>query len=152
MWIQNNFDPKRHTKFWPINKEKYIGKHLPVICRSTWEKDFCNYLDRNQSILAWASESIGIPYIFKGKKKHYYPDFFIKIRNSQNEIEKYIIEIKPSKECRPPQKKGKKKHQTLINEKEVWEKNQAKWKAAEQYCKKRGYHFKILTEKNIYGK
>jgi hypothetical protein len=30
--------------------------------------------------------------------------------------------------------------------------NQAKWQAAEEYCKDKGWKFVIMTEKEIYGK
>lgn len=151
-WIQHkNFNPKKHNKYKPLNEHKYIGKHFPVT-RSTYEWRFAVYCDKNEHIIAWASESIGIPYMFKGKQHRYFPDFFLKVRDKQGNITKWVVEIKPSKEAtkHPPQKKGRKAYKTLLNEKETWEKNQAKWRAAQQYCNKRGYHFIILTEKDLF--
>jgi len=36
-----------------------------------------------------------------------------------------------------------------INEVMTWGKNQSKWKAAEEYCKDRGWKFQIITEKEL---
>jgi len=33
----------------------------------------------------------------------------------------------------------------------TYAKNTAKWKAAEEYCRKKGWKFKILSEKDIFG-
>lgn len=149
-WVQTKgYNPNRHGKYYPLNKEKYIGKRWPVV-RSSWERSLCKYLDSNESIVAWASESIGIPYMYRGKQRRYFPDFFVKTKDKWGNITRHIIEVKPSKECKPPQKKGKKKYQTLLTEKETWSKNQAKWKAAQDYCRKRDYKFLILTEKDLF--
>lgn len=151
-WMQTkNFDPKRHNKYKPLNEKKYIGKRWPVT-RSNYEWRFCVYCDKNERIVEWASESIGIPYWFQGKKKTYFPDFFLKTRDSQGNITSWVVEIKPSKEAtkNPPTKKGKKSHKTLANEKKTWDMNQAKWKAAQDYCRRRGYKFIILTEKDLF--
>lgn len=149
MWIQKKYDPRKHTKFIPKNKEKYKGKYWPV-CRSQWEYAFANICDRDPRIIEWTSESISISYMFRGQKKTYYPDFFIKIINKQNKIDKYLIEIKPAKECGPPTKKGRKRA-TYLKEHETWEKNKAKWEAAKRVCKKMGWNWKILTEKELFG-
>ena len=115
-WVQvKNYDPKKHNKYKPLNEQKYIGKRFPTT-RSQWEWKFCVYCDSNDHVIAWASESIGIPYYFKGKKRRYYPDFYVKIKDKQGNIQEYIVEIKPYKETKQPQKKGKKNYKTLLNE------------------------------------
>ena len=54
-----------------------------------------------------------------------------------------MIEIKPlSQTIRPKKKK-------VIKEIVRWEINNAKWKAAESFCLKYGWKFKILTEKEL---
>ena len=59
-----------------------------------------------------------------------------------------IIEVKPKRQCMEP-KRQKKKTRGYIYEVREYAKNQAKWKAAEEYCLDRGLEFKILTEKEL---
>ena len=65
-----------------------------------------------------------------------------------NVIKKYLVEIKPSKQTKPPQTKYRKK-QHLIYEQKAYVINQAKWEAARKYSKKRGLSFIIVTEKEL---
>jgi hypothetical protein len=58
------------------------------------------------------------------------------------------VEIKPKKQTvKPTPKKNKRAH---LNECITYETNTCKWKAAEIYCKERGWVFKILTEDNLF--
>ena len=150
-YMSSQFDPKRHSIYIPKNKEKYTGNDNPI-CRSSWETVLCRYLDNNSNVLEWSSENIEIPYMFQGKKHRYFPDFYAKILNSTGTLEKWVIEVKPYKETHPPLKRGKKSHKTLLHEKVTWEKNKAKWVSAKRFCKKMGYMFKIITEKELFGK
>ena len=54
---------------------------------------------------------------------------------------------KPKKETKPPKKR--KKTSRYIQEVKTWGVNEAKWKAAEEYCKDRKWEFKILTEDHL---
>ena len=109
-----------------------------------------DYCDRNPKIIEWGSEEIVIPYISPiDKKAHrYFPDFYIKVRESNGSIQRYIIEVKPKKQCIEP-KVQKQRTKTYIREVAEYAKNQAKWKAATEYCKDRLFQFKILTEDNL---
>ena len=115
-----------------------------------WERKFMVYCDRNENILEWGSEEIVIPYRspLDGRIHRYFPDFYIKVRESTGKIQKYIIEIKPKKQCIEPQKQ-KKHTKTYIREVTEYAKNQAKWKAASEYCKDRLLQFKVLTEDQL---
>jgi hypothetical protein len=62
---------------------------------------------------------------------------------------KYLIEIKPSKQTRPPTKHGNKKASTVVYENVQWSVNQAKWTSARNWAKKNGYIFQIVTEKDF---
>jgi len=137
-------------KFRPSNIQKYRGDHLNIIYRSLWERKFMVYCDRNENILEWGSEEIVIPYRspLDGRIHRYFPDFYIKVRESTGKIQKYIIEIKPKKQCIEPQKQ-KKHTKTYIREVTEYAKNQAKWKAASEYCKDRLLQFKVLTEDQL---
>lgn len=46
-------------------------------------------------------------------------------------------------------KAGARKTQKLLQETYTFVKNQAKWKAATEYAKDRGWEFKILTENEL---
>ena len=126
------------------NKKKYKGNHKNVIYRSSWERKFMIYCDNHPSIVEWSSEEMSIPYISPiDKKTHrYFPDFVIKKLNSNNKVEILMIEIKPISQTIKPKKK-------VIKEIVRWEINNSKWKAAENFCKKYGWKFKILTEKEL---
>jgi hypothetical protein len=105
----------------------------------------------NDKILEWASEEIMIPYRSPdGKVRRYFPDFYIKVCDAMNEVKKYIIEIKPKKQTVPPPKPQR---QTKRYIQEVFEyaRNQSKWEAAREWCKDRGYEFKVFTEKELFN-
>ena len=58
-----------------------------------------------------------------------------------------LIEVKPAKETQPPKYKKKTKN-TLIAE-ALYVQNQAKWRAAEDFCLDQGWEFKIFTENDL---
>lgn len=138
-------------RFYPKNKEKYKGDVNNIIYRSLWERKFMKDCDLNESVIEWQSEEIIIPYLspIDNKVHRYFPDFLIKIKESNGDIKTYLIEIKPKKQTVEPDKNPKRKTKRWINEIYTWNVNQAKWKAAEEYCKDRLYEFKILTEKEL---
>ena len=137
-------------KFRPKITKKYKGDYTNIIYRSLWELKFMKYCDSNQNILEWGSEEFFIPYTspVDGKRHRYYPDFYIKVKESTGQVKKYVIEIKPKKQCIEP-KPQKKKTKGYIYEVCEYAKNQAKWKAASEYCKDRMVEFKVLTENEL---
>ena len=48
--------------------------------------------------------------------------------------------------------KTDKKRNTILYENAMYVVNQAKWQSAEKWCKKHGYKFLILTEKELFSK
>jgi hypothetical protein len=138
-------------KFRPSNYLKYKGDPTNIIYRSLWELKFMNYCDKNENILEWGSEELWIPYVSpKDNRVHrYFPDFYIKYRNRQGNIQKSLIEIKPLKQTKKPNMRPKRKTKTWMNEVVTYGVNQAKWKAAEEFCEDRLWDFKILTEKEL---
>ncbi len=145
-------DSKYHQgKFHPQNPEKYKGDTRNIVYRSSWEVTFMRWCDRNPGILEWGSEEFFIPYFdpTTNKVRRYFPDFFIKIKESSGDIKKYIIEVKPKKQTLPPTQSSKKKRKTYINEIMTYEKNKAKWKAAQEFCEDRRIEFKIITEDEL---
>lgn len=133
----------------PINPQKYRGNPRNVVYRSLWERKFMVYCDNHSHILEWGSETVIIPYHAPdGKIRRYYPDFYIKVREKGGGTAKYIIEIKPKKQTKPPKHNPKHKRRYL-KEVKTFAINEAKWKAAEIVCEKRGWKWKILTEDTL---
>lgn len=137
-------------KYQPKNPQKYRGNVNNIIYRSLWERKFLVYCDTSENIIEYASEEIALPYRspIDNKIHKYYPDFYIKVRESNGEIKKYIIEIKPKKQTIEPIPQ-KKKTKGYIYEVYEYAKNQAKWKAAIEYCKDRQWEFKVFTEDHL---
>ena len=130
----------------PTYPKKYVGDPNRIVYRSLLERRFMLYCDRNEDIIAWASEEVPIKYYSPLDKKvhRYFPDFIVKTSKGK----KYIIEIKPYKQCFQP-KTPKKKTKAFMRESFEYIKNQAKWKAARAYCEDKGFEFKIMTEKEL---
>ena len=137
-------------KYSPSYPRKYKGDPTNIVYRSLWERKFMVYCDLNENILEWGSEEIIIPYRspVDGKVHRYFPDFYIKVRESTGYTKKYIIEIKPKKQTAPP-KKPKRQTSGYLREAYEYAKNQAKWEAASEWCKDRSYIFKVFTEKEL---
>tara|TARA_B100000287_G_C20558714_1_gene751529 strand:+ start:153 stop:590 length:438 start_codon:yes stop_codon:yes gene_type:complete len=129
---------------------KYKGDPTKVIYRSLWELKFMRYCDTNINILEWGSEEMYVWYRspVDNRPHRYFPDFYIKTKESDGKIKKYIIEVKPKRQTKPP---AKPKRQTKGYLREAFEyaKNQAKWKAANEWCIDRGFEFKVLTENEL---
>lgn len=138
-------------KFHPQNPEKYKGDVTNIIYRSSWELKFMQWCDRNPSVIEYASEEFCIPYVspIDGKVHRYFPDFIIKIKEQSGVIKKYIIEVKPKRQTIPPVQTSNKRNKTFLNEVKTYVVNEAKWKAAEEWCKDRLLEFKIITENEL---
>lgn len=128
--------------FKPQNLQKYTGT-FPICYRSKWEFKLMSRLDLDINVEWWRSESDPIPYRnpAKGRWARYFVDFAIKYKN--NPIVQ-LVEIKPYKETVQP--KPGKNLRRWKKEAITYGINKAKWLAAEEYCKQRGWKFNILTE------
>jgi len=137
-------------KYQPTFPRKYKGDPTNIIFRSLWEKKFMNYCDKNKNVLEWNSEEIVIPYRspVDNRIHRYFPDFYMKVRESNGIVKKYIVEIKPLKQCSPPQK-PKRQTKGYLREAFEYAKNQSKWKRAREYCADRQWEFKVVTEKEL---
>lgn len=137
-------------RFNPKNPSKYAGDPTKIIYRSLWERKFMVFCDENTSVLRWASEELAIPYVSPVDHEYhkYYPDFIIKVKDKQNQIKTYLVEIKPEKQCKEPEKKNK-SNKTYLTEMKQWMINNKKWEAASLFAKKHQWEFKILTEKSL---
>lgn len=137
-------------RFKPSNPEKYIGDHRNIIYRSSWECRVMTWLDKNDDILQWGSEELIIPYKspVDGKFHRYFPDFLVKVRTKDGRTKTMIIEVKPDRETKEP-KPRKRLTKQYLQEVTTYGINQAKWKAAHEYCLDRGWEFKVITEKHL---
>jgi|TARA_R110000796_G_scaffold3038_5_gene11723 hypothetical protein len=138
-------------KYTPKNPVKYRGDPSNIIYRSLWERKFMLYCDDSKSIMEWGSEEVIIPYIspLDGRVHRYFPDFYIKVKQHNDKIKKYIIEVKPKKQCSPPDPKPSKRTKRWFSEVKTWGVNEAKWRSANSWCLDKGMEFKILTEDDL---
>lgn len=130
----------------PTNPQKYEGDPTKIICRSSWEIRFAKWCDTNPSILSWSSEEVVIPYLCPtdGRYHRYFVDFKIKIKTNTG-IKVFLVEVKPYKQTIPPTK-PKRNSKYYLQEVMTYGKNDAKWNAAREYCKNRGWDFMLITE------
>lgn len=125
----------------PLSCKKLFPQlqHDKIIYRSSYEYKFIMWLENSNKVKYWGSECFSIPYFYiDGTTHRYYPDYFIEMMNG----DKYVVEIKPKNQTQQP-----------INENcwawKEYQKNLCKWRAAKEFCEKKGYIFKILTENTI---
>jgi len=111
------------------------------------------WMDNNPNIISWGSESVVIPYMSPvdlNKKIHrYFVDLVAHLRDKEGNIKKLLIEVKPSKQTTPPVVSPRKNKRTMLYEQTQFLINTAKWEAAQNWCKRNGYIFLILTEKHL---
>ena len=137
-------------KYYPSYPRKYKGDPTNIIYRSLWERKFMVYCDKNESILEWASEEIAIPYRspVDNRVHRYFHDFYMKVKERGGKVKRYVIEVKPAKQTKPPVK-PKRQTKGYIREAYEYAKNQAKWKMAREFCADRQWEFKVVTEKEL---
>lgn len=138
-------------RYRPRHPEKYVGDPNNIIFRSSWELIVCKFFDMNPNVLNWGSEEFSIQYIkpTDGRVHRYFPDFIVKVRNKQGQIETWVVEVKPHNQSVPPKDSSRKKRSTLLEQQTTFLVNQAKWKAIKEYCAKSGWKFKVLTEHEL---
>lgn len=137
-------------KYKVANPNKYKGDVNDVVYRSGWELKYMKWCDTNPAVLEWGSEVAIIPYRspVDNKIHRYFCDFYVMIKAKDGEITKYLIEIKPEKYTRPPSI-PERKTKRFVQEVFQYGTNQAKWKAANEYCEERGMKFLVLTEHDL---
>ena len=138
------------SRYKPLNPKKYQGNPNNIVCRSSWERKFCMWADRKDNVVSWASEEINIPYVSpKDNRVHkYYPDYLIKVKEKNDMIKTYVVEVKPHKQTMPPKPRSR-KTKSYLTECVTYAVNQAKWKAAKEFCEDHRIEFKVVTEKEL---
>lgn len=138
-------------KYKPSYPQKYHGDPTNIIYRSLWERKFMVYCDLNENVYQWQSEEFFIPYKspLDNRWHRYFPDFFIKYVDAKGNKRVMVVEIKPQKEVEMPPQNPKRRTKSWANSIRTWALNQAKWKAAREWCADRNYEFQIMTEKEL---
>ncbi len=132
-------------KFVPTRPDKYVGNKSPTY-RSSWGGAFMRFCDNNDNILKWASEAVQIPYRdpLTNRNTIYIPDFFIQYIDKDGKMLTELIEVKPANQTLL-EKVGRSRNNQL-----QYVKNQAKWQAAQAWCKHQGIRFRILNETDLF--
>ena len=152
-------------RYYPKNRDKYKGDPTNIVYRSQYELTYMRWCDTQPNVLEWSSEEVIVKYRsildeenerkknIRTKRWHrYYVDFYIKVKKKDGSTQKYLIEVKPYHETVAPIFEGTKKtERTKAMQLKTWIVNNAKWRAAEEYCKQRGMIFKKVTEGDLYG-
>ena len=132
--------------------KKYQGQG-PIIYRSSWERKFCIYCERNPEIKTWSSESMCIKYFnpLDHKYHNYFPDYLIQLQSGET----FIVEIKPKAQLQKPELPARKTVKSLKSYKwayETWVTNMSKKNSAEKYAESRGWKYLLVTEDFFKGK
>jgi hypothetical protein len=137
--------------FKPINPQKYKGDPTNIVYRSGWECRLMSHFDLHPDVIWWVSEEKIIPYRspIDNKIHRYFPDFLVHMKTASGKVETVLVEVKPKAQTVPPTNNKNKRR--YLSEVMTWGVNEAKWRAAEEYCKDRGYKFMIMTEDHIFG-
>lgn len=139
--------------FKPRNVKKYIGDPSKIIYRSGWELRVMQYLDENSSVIGWSSEEIVIPYIspLDNRMHRYFVDFYVEVIDKNGNKKKMLLEVKPKSQTQEP-RTSKRNTKRYLTEVMTWGVNQAKWKAAQEFCIDKGWEFKLITESELFNK
>ena len=140
-----------HGKYFPRHPKKYKGNPTNIVYRSSWEKKFMNWCDLTESVSEWQSEEFFIPYRspIDGRVHRYFPDFFVKYKDANGKRRTMVVEVKPKKETKMPITNPKRRTKSWAYSVRTYAVNQAKWKAAKEFCKDNNYEFKIMTEHEL---
>jgi len=134
--------------------EKYNGTR-PITARSGWEIKFITkYLDVNENIISWASESTVIKYIRPddGKYHRYFMDFTFFAKTKSGKVKEFWIEVKPYAQTHPP-KEPKRRTKNYFKAVKTYMINEAKWQTTKEIVKEKNLagndvEFLIITEKD----
>ena len=134
-------------KYRPVNPDKYQGDPTNIIWRSTWELRIMRWMDLNEDVIEWSSEELKVKYKipYENRIRNYYPDFLATMKQKDGSIKRFMIEVKPKNQTKPP-KVQKRKTQKYLKEVARWATNKSKWEAAASYCKHHDMDFVIITE------
>lgn len=96
-----------------------------VMWESQIERDFLYLLEFDADVLSFYEQPVEILYAHKTKTGRYFPDLYVERRSC-----KELIEVKPSSKLNDPA-------------------NKIKFLAGEEYCRRRGWIFRVVTDEQI---
>lgn len=130
-----------------------MGDSSNIVYRSGWEKRVMDWADTNPNVVRWSSEEIVIPYRSPVDNRYhrYFVDFYVEAVGRDGGVRKMLLEVKPKAQTQEP-KEQKRKSKRYITEVVTYGINQAKWKAAEEFCKDKGWEFLLITEEQLFRK
>jgi len=136
-----------------INLDKYLGDPSCVWYRSSWEYKLYFFMDNESRVLHWNVEGMTIPYEINEnghwETRRYHPDCYAEIQKLDGNIRKVAIEIKPHAETEPPVMPKRITAKSLENHEyrmKLFLINFNKWKAAKEFCTRRGIEFFVMDE------
>lgn len=150
----NSKGPFKQGYYKVNNVEKYAGDPRVVIYRSSWERKFMIMCDLNPQIIRWGSEPVEIRYLspIDNKMHTYNVDFFIEVLDNDQQIMRYLVEVKPSSQIdKEPVLEGRLTEKKLLQHASLtkaYHINQAKQRAAISWAADRGMKYIVLTEEN----
>ena len=141
----------RQGKYKPVNYRKYKGAPTDIFYRSSWELKFMQWCDRNPNILEWNSECIIIRYYDPVERKHrrYFPDFYVKVRGVDGRVKQHLVEVTPRRQINGPKVRTDTRNKAYITEVKTFATNTAKWEAASEFCRDRGWEWTLVDENDL---
>jgi hypothetical protein len=141
--------------FRPARPEKYVGDVSTIVFRSSWEFKFLKWCDSSPTVIKYASEPVGIPYMSPlDKRGHtYYVDFYVVTKDNEGNEQGWLIEVKPNKYTKPPvapTRMTDKQTANYVHSAKQYIVNRAKFEAAKEFAAVRGLKFGIITENFLF--
>lgn len=148
----NNSHGWKQGYYIPKNPQKYIGhvdkRGIPY--RSSLEYKFMIMIDNNRDVLRWTYEHNDtiIPYYDNIHQKHrtYHPDFYMECMIN-GKICTFLVEVKPYSQTIYPNRKCFSTDKAYKNQLYINAMVEIKRRAAEEFCKKKGWKYMFVTEK-----
>jgi len=131
-------------EFDPVRKRRMITKYRslsgiiptmksdePIWFESSLERDFALILEYKPDVYFYKDQPVTIEYFYDGKTRKYTPDFFVQFKD-ESCMKPWLCEVKFKEEL-----------------KEKFSEYKPRFRAAKEYCRIRGWEFKIYTEEYI---
>ena len=149
-----------------INPNKYFGNDTPKY-KSSFELRMMEWADKNKNVIRWAYEPYYIEYkmsvppgfpdwtyeIVDNKKHKYYIDFHVELLDVNGKLITYLLEIKPKSqtiEPKEPKRKTRASVSRYVANMKEFIKNTCKWATTNEYCRRKGFEFRVLNEDNLF--
>jgi type III restriction enzyme len=89
-----NFTTSKETRWQTDPRKSHVNW---IVCDGDWEAEFCRVAEAHPRVLAYVkNQNLGleVPYLMKGMRKTYLPDFIVRIDDGRPEPLNLIVEIK----------------------------------------------------------